>query len=495
MTSFMHITRSVCLTLLMAACMLSTLPKPAEAQVVTEEAPGPLLAATAATAKAQLAADLKDFKLDAIAWVVAKMAVQSMTKSLVNWINSGFEGSPAFVTDLQNTLQQVGDRVANRFVNNLMSDIKLKSPFQADIARIVNAAYYRKTGDYFATREFTLGQVSSNPERFLLGDFSQGGFRALNSTVWNPQNTPFGALMEATDGLSDQVSSAVNAQVAELDWGNGFLSWKGDCVGEGSTAASGEFTPDGQPIMVDTPGAPVSLGASNANGCDENGIQTPGSVIAAQLNETLSIGGRTLIEADEINEIVGALFSQLMNQVVGGIGLRGVSSSGSGGRGFIDAATDPAQQTDPYVSSVSESLAAYETDWQTIKTAATAASASLLSCSNATDEDRQLISSTIADADAALAKAARARALLSSLGTASFQASGAPGAPFIRTGRAISASDATLSLDQFLQNDAMPSTADIVYADTESKDVTDPNATPTLVSRMNAIVRACAPTS
>ena len=50
--------------------------------------------------------------VDAIAWTVAKTAVQSLTQSIVNWINSGFEGSPAFVTDLENNLGNLSDAVA-----------------------------------------------------------------------------------------------------------------------------------------------------------------------------------------------------------------------------------------------------------------------------------------------------------------------------------------------------------------------------------------------
>ena len=36
--------------------------------------------------------DNKERVLDGIAWAVAKMAVRQMTTSIVNWINSGFDG-------------------------------------------------------------------------------------------------------------------------------------------------------------------------------------------------------------------------------------------------------------------------------------------------------------------------------------------------------------------------------------------------------------------
>lgn len=47
--------------------------------------------------------------------------------------------------------------------------------------------------------------------------------------------------------------------------------------------------------------------------------------------------------ADNINEIVGALASQLVNQVLGGSGLSGVSRpSSGGGPSYLDRATNPA---------------------------------------------------------------------------------------------------------------------------------------------------------
>src|SRR5690606_32479796 len=73
-----------------------------------------------------------EYVLDTLAWQAANLAIESMTKSLVNWINSGFQGSPAFVTDLNNNLRGVGDAVANQFFNELAmayGDIQL-SPFQ-----------------------------------------------------------------------------------------------------------------------------------------------------------------------------------------------------------------------------------------------------------------------------------------------------------------------------------------------------------------------------
>ena len=38
----------------------------------------------------------KELILDGIAWYVIKLAIAQITRSIVNWINSGFEGAPTF---------------------------------------------------------------------------------------------------------------------------------------------------------------------------------------------------------------------------------------------------------------------------------------------------------------------------------------------------------------------------------------------------------------
>lgn len=63
---------------------------------------------------------------------------------------------------------------------------------------------------------------------------------------------------------------------------------------------------------------------------DENGrITTPGTVIAGQINKALGAGQDVLVAADEIDELIGALFYQLVNRVFGSVGgLRGASDDG-----------------------------------------------------------------------------------------------------------------------------------------------------------------------
>lgn len=301
---------------------------------------------------------MKEFVLDALAWNMKETIRQSLVRSTVNWINSGFEGSPAYVTDIENNLLQVSDAVANRFFAELSAG-SINSPFGDSIEQTVRNAYFLQTGGGFYLRNpYTLDRVSSDPQAFLNGDFSKGGFAALREVALNPQNNPYGALTTASNELNQEILAAQNQRLTELGFGNGVLSWRGNC--------------DKQPS-----GDSVALTQSEP--CFDSPIKTPGATIKAQLDQHLGSTLSTVVTADELNEVIGALFQQLTSKVLGEGGLSGVSQpTGGGGRSYVDQATDPSTigsgsiggnfltTFDYQIQRVEE----YQSDWQRLRDAA-----------------------------------------------------------------------------------------------------------------------------
>ncbi|HYF29345.1 MAG TPA: hypothetical protein VEA36_03215 [Candidatus Paceibacterota bacterium] len=321
------------------------------------------------------------FSLDGIAWVLAKTAISTMTKSLVNWINSGFQGSPAFATDLRQNLLRLGDAYAARFFDEITNEV-IESPYRDEIATALRTHYYLSTGGAFYIRNpYTLNQYSTNPVDFLNGNFSQGGLSAWFSTVMNAQNNPYTALQLAQQELDSRLASAGGRRITELNWGQGFMSWRGDCArtAAGDSAAFANSYAGGLDTDLNELVAASNAQLADEEGCLEYGIKTPGTVIESAFNNAVPKGMEGLITADEIDEVVAALFQQLITQVVGKTGLLGISApSSGGGRSFIDQATlpdlqgrPPTIQIDPAVEA---KLAAFESGWRLIGEAATAAS-------------------------------------------------------------------------------------------------------------------------
>ncbi|MEK7510617.1 MAG: hypothetical protein AAB582_00040 [Patescibacteria group bacterium] len=327
---------------------------------------------------------VKEIGLDTIGWRIAKTAVASMQRSLVNWINSGFDGSPAFATDLRQNLLGVQDAVVGYVVGQIAGDVAggliVNSPYQEEIATAIRTGYYLSTGGSFYVRNpFTLNQYSQDPRRFLTGDFSQGGFNAWHAAVTTCQNNPYCAYQIAAAEVEGAAARAGGQRLTELNWGNGFLSYRGPCrtapkvgtenvemttLGAGGTDADGNFS-------LTTNTRTVSL--AKTEDCADAPILTPGTVIEGQLNEMLPKGAEGLVTADEIDEVIGALLQQLVNKVVGSTGLLGVSApAAGGGRSYIDEAiNEPTRLAPASIDPVIEArLSAYETSWTTIGSAA-----------------------------------------------------------------------------------------------------------------------------
>lgn len=404
---------------------------------------------TTTTAIATAGINTKDYVFDTLAYQVANLAIQSMTKSIVNWINSGFQGSPAFVTDLRTNLRGVGDAVANRFFAELSSQAIATTPFQDKVLDAVRLAYYLHTSpESFYTRyPYTLNRVSANDRAFLAGDFSQGGFNAWFATVMNPQNNPYGAHMLANEALENAVAGATGDRLEELSWNRGFLSWRGDCAVSDSSSV-------------------VAL--SGADPCLEYEIRTPGSVIMESLNKVQGVPFDRLVSADEFNEIIGALLNQLALKILGGGGgggVRGLSQpSSGGGPSFFDQTdtTSTSNLAATFTSSLAQQkahLESFRSSWERIRSAAQAAEQKCGSQSS--------ISSTLGRATAALTKVAGALTALSEV-ERDIAAANAAG------GNQSAAINAILQ-DYFVlsNSDAFPRAEEIAEAQAESQDTGD----------------------
>lgn len=325
--------------------------------------------------------------------ITAKTAIDSLTKSIVNWINSGFEGSPAFVTDLNRNLRNLKDAVVEDFISGLNevslnnTGISIRAPFQDQIARQLREEFYRTTSSY--------GFDLRHPYKDCYGgkkEFTLNGFYCQSQ---NPANNPYGRYQLARNELFQQLDTEAQNRLAELGWGKGFLSWRGSCGPHGlsnpppsfanapalSISATSNITLPAIPelgaksvTLAPTPSPepkPVPLQQKDKSvGCS---IRTPGSIIEDQLANTLGSGVRQLELADNFNEIVSALATQLLNQVLGSSGLSGASQAQSGGgQSFLNSGANStanlsSQMFAKSISDTQTQVATYRTNWQRVQ--------------------------------------------------------------------------------------------------------------------------------
>ena len=445
--------------------------------------------------------------LNGLAWSAAKATLNSITQSTVNWINSGFNGSPAFVTDLNKNLGNLQDAIATQFFSQLnqasvaATGFNITSPFQDQLNSKLRTAYYQQASSH-GLNPYTLNQCSQNPTAFLnQGRFSQGGFNAWFCANQNPANNPWGAYLQASNALWSELDAATETRKQELQWGSGLLSYRGKCTAAAVTPPSINTTITQQEqnniatslglsasgSSNSTPAAASSKPAtlSTAEQCPNNPIQTPGSVLASQIDKAVGLPQDTLNLADDINEVVGALMSQLVNQVLGPGGLSGASQpSAGGGASYIAQATDPSQtaaQTASLAAGFLDSLNDEQTNvneygaqWQIILDAANAAQQK---CGTASD-----ITAVITKANTEIARANTANTQITNL---------------ISQVQAAQASTNNTTIASILsQNTAMLTSSpvsadDLAYATAQSTDSGTANP-PSLLTQMTNKQKTCA---
>lgn len=243
--------------------------------------------------------------LDKIAITMVKQVLERMVDSTVEWINNGFDGNPAYVTDPKQYFTDLADGVAGEFIGDVTSQGTpldfLCSPFKAQI-KLSLRTQYTKSDQFQCTLTGIVGNIDS-----FYNDFSQGGWDAWFSMTQNSDNNPYGAYLGAKIELDSRLAAAIGLEGKQLDWGKGFLSYQPCVVHEDVYS----FPENG--------GAPTRTTGK----CLVKGpIQTPGTAIEDGLSHVLGTGVRQLELADEFDELVGALVARaLQDTVLGATGL------------------------------------------------------------------------------------------------------------------------------------------------------------------------------
>ncbi len=257
--------------------------------------------------------------MDGIAYSAINLILHSMSQSIIQWINSGFQGSPSFVTDLNGFMLGIADKVAGEFIWGSKDLNFLCSPFKLDI-KIALDIQYKKSRGYNSGTQCTLSSVIKNVQGF--GDsLSINNWNQWFQVTTKPENNVYGSHLMAQLNLSDSIAKAAGVEQKQLDFGKGFLSKKTCDKVEGREVCR---------------------------------TVTPGTVIENQLNHSLGSPTRRIEVADEINEIIAALFGQLVKQAFAGVGgLLGLTQGGYGsgsGSYYADLAASTPATTTGYVN-------------------------------------------------------------------------------------------------------------------------------------------------
>tara|TARA_B100000745_G_scaffold140141_2_gene91528 strand:+ start:2435 stop:4273 length:1839 start_codon:yes stop_codon:yes gene_type:complete len=260
----------------------------------------------------------KECVLDGIVNSMRETLIAFIIKSVVRWTNQGFEGNPAYVTNLPlYMLERIADPEAERIITGIETEA-LAEPFRRDV-RVALAKYYA-TKTRAPESALRCGLSDSQLESIARNDFlGSGGWQSFYTFTTNSSCNPLFAYYNASNRLNDAIAAEQDREQTQLDWGSGFRTVERDRT--------------------------VDLGGGQITRLQR--IVTPGFLIAEQLKQTIGTGLRQSENADEIDEIISALMANIGTEMLTDIeGLSGLSASFGGQAPYIDRlAADSAART------------------------------------------------------------------------------------------------------------------------------------------------------
>jgi hypothetical protein len=325
--------------------------------------------------------NLKDFVLDKAATLLAKQFLHMLTLSVINWINTGFEGSPSFLTNPGAFFLDAADQVTGAFLATNGPLSALCSPFAIDIrlslalsqtslstqrytctvGRIIEA---QKNGPDIIVNGKVVRSSNSSMNGFLKGDFNQGGWPAFIALTTEPQNNPYGAFLSAEGELSARINARQNVIRADLQLGQGFMSWQSCKDIPGSTIDPEDPAQVEEANQISGYGRSPSVktknnkdGTQTYQTCE---TQTPGSAIAGTLQTSLNVPTVELELANDINAVVNALMTQMISTMMKK-GLGSLSTESGGGPSYTQQAINDIDSTEALQSSIGKFKSAVNT--------------------------------------------------------------------------------------------------------------------------------------
>lgn len=297
--------------------------------------------------------------------------IRNIGASVVDWVNSGFEGKPSFVTDFGGTLLNAADQAIGKFIEGTELGF-LCSDFSFQI-RIALALKYSKP--YREEVRCTLSGIGDNFDNFVENNGGAGWDNWLKLTT-EPNNNVYGAYLIADSELAARALSATGLKEKKITIGQGFLDFETCDEYETPSEAQTRYLQESSSFQNPTSGEQFDAGLdvnTDINSFDSVGVEsensnlnsstfdsglasqnssaafsapaasvtpqckpgkmtskTPGRIIAGKLDSVLGQGEIQAAVAQEIDQVIAATLNQLATMAIQGAGgLLGLSKKNS----------------------------------------------------------------------------------------------------------------------------------------------------------------------
>jgi hypothetical protein len=281
------------------------------------------------------AASFREECINGIAIQLAKNELVSFTRDTMNWVTTGFGGSPYYPRDTDSFLNSLTNYYTQKeanFFETIPDADAGKYPWGKDYARAqVNGL--RSVQDYYNTLTSDMSNYLYNGYTIqnFSTDFSTGGWNGWLAMTQHPQNNPLGFDMLASQNLANTQSRAVNLTQQQLQQNGGIFDQR-KCVAWSKPGTSTSGQTNG---MTTTVTNPTQTAGST---CTQYETVSPGSVILSKINTYVNSPELQLTLVKTMNDALNALFSSLLgkfeNQGLSSLGTNVSLTTGDGSQGF-----------------------------------------------------------------------------------------------------------------------------------------------------------------
>lgn len=157
--------------------------------------------------------------MDTVVNFIAKQMASVMVQSMTQWVKNGFDGSPAFVENLQVFVEQLAQDVAVDLASDLVgADV---CNFFPDISLDIKLSTPQSSLFAYKAR-CTIDDVILDAEAFY-DDFTSGDWITFEASL-EKNNNPFGLLITAQEEFGRRTAAKRDVETQKLSWGRGFLT-------------------------------------------------------------------------------------------------------------------------------------------------------------------------------------------------------------------------------------------------------------------------------
>lgn len=280
-----------------------------------------------------------------IAITLAKNQLTAMTRSTMNWVNTGFGGNPFYVQNVSGYMNRLERNVIETGIDSLLTPGKTSPYAENFIKTTINSkGLTRSSTEMLGGLYSTLGNFVTDPlsyykdetleragetrnalieaekaNEIFAKNFSSGGWDAWMALTQLPQNNPLGYNIMASQIISDQVQKQQEEKQNELLRNGGFLNQE-KCVLWGLKDEKGnpkwnEIKNNNGKTEYEGSTSTTQPQKEEDGGCIKWETITPGSLIKDKVSNYLTSPERQLELADTINEGLNALFSILLEKL------------------------------------------------------------------------------------------------------------------------------------------------------------------------------------